>query len=368
MKAYDFIVVGGGLIGSAIAWGIARQGASVALLDEGDTAFRAARGNFGLVWLQGKGLGAPPYMRWSIRAGRLWDDLSAELAKVTGMDVGWRRPGGLHFCFSEADMDARQKVIERTRAEGGDLSIRVLDRADLKGMVRAIGDSVVGASYSPEDSHVNPLLLLRAFQSGLQLAGGEYHAGCPVADIIPGKSEFTVLSGERRFHCRQLVLAAGLGGARLAPMVGMNLPVRPLRGQIIVTERLKPFFGFVGNSVRQTVEGSVLFGSSQEDSGFDDGTDVRTIQKLSANGVRVFPQLEQANVVRVWGSLRVMTPDGLPVYEQSSKFPGAYIVTCHSGVTLASVHALDLAPAIASGRLPGDVSTFTCRRFDVQAA
>ena len=58
-KAYDLVVIGGGLVGGAIAWGAAHQGASVALVDESDVAFRAARGNFGLVWIQGKGRGLP---------------------------------------------------------------------------------------------------------------------------------------------------------------------------------------------------------------------------------------------------------------------------------------------------------------------
>jgi glycine/D-amino acid oxidase-like deaminating enzyme len=57
--SYDLIVIGGGLVGGAIAWGAAARGASVALLDQGDLAYRAARGNFGLVWVQSKGAGMP---------------------------------------------------------------------------------------------------------------------------------------------------------------------------------------------------------------------------------------------------------------------------------------------------------------------
>jgi glycine/D-amino acid oxidase-like deaminating enzyme len=69
----DVLVVGGGVVGTAIAYGLARAGERVALLDEGDDAFRAARGNFGLVWVQGKGAGTPPYARWTMpprRRGR----------------------------------------------------------------------------------------------------------------------------------------------------------------------------------------------------------------------------------------------------------------------------------------------------------
>ncbi|MBN8478089.1 MAG: FAD-dependent oxidoreductase, partial [Burkholderiales bacterium] len=71
-KGTDAIVVGGGLLGAAIAWGLARHGRSVRLLDEGDDALRAAGGNFGLVWVQGKGAGCPPYARWTLRSAAAW--------------------------------------------------------------------------------------------------------------------------------------------------------------------------------------------------------------------------------------------------------------------------------------------------------
>jgi hydrogen cyanide synthase HcnC len=84
---YDLIVIGGGLVGATIAWGTARAGASVALLDQGDIAFRAARGNFGLVWVQSKGAGMPAYAHWTRTSAELWPELSAALADATGIDV-----------------------------------------------------------------------------------------------------------------------------------------------------------------------------------------------------------------------------------------------------------------------------------------
>ena len=87
---YDLIVIGGGLVGGAIAWGAARLGASVALLDEGDVAFRAARANFGLVWVQSKGAGMPAYAHWSRRSAELWPQLAAAMAAQSVHTVGRR--------------------------------------------------------------------------------------------------------------------------------------------------------------------------------------------------------------------------------------------------------------------------------------
>ena len=114
MSGCDLIVVGAGLVGSAIAWGARRAGAEVVLLDEGDIALRAARGNFGLIWLQGKGVGVPPYMHWSQRAGKIWPDLAAELAEATGGGV--RRS---HGDVRGGGQGGREHECARGGGEGG---------------------------------------------------------------------------------------------------------------------------------------------------------------------------------------------------------------------------------------------------------
>src|SRR6476660_4113639 len=83
MARYDSIVIGGGLVGSAVAYGLARLGSRVALLDEGDVAFRASRGNFGLVWVQSKGLGLPQHSNWTQLSARRWPELAALLRDET---------------------------------------------------------------------------------------------------------------------------------------------------------------------------------------------------------------------------------------------------------------------------------------------
>jgi len=84
--------------------------------------------------------------------------------------------------------------------------------------------------------------------------------------------------------------------------------------------------------------------------------------------VRTFPALRDASIVRTWAALRVMSPDGFPIYEQSRRYPGAFAATCHSGVTLAGAHALALAPAVLAGELPEDLAAFTAARFRGSAA
>jgi glycine/D-amino acid oxidase-like deaminating enzyme len=83
----------------------------------------------------------------------------------------------------------------------------------------------------------------------------------------------------------------------------------------------------------------------------------------------ILPALADLRVLRAWAALRVMTPDGLPIYAQSAAFPGAFLVACHSGVTLAAAHARLLAPALRDGAIPSDLGAFDATRFaDVRAA
>ena len=106
-KDYDVAIVGGGLLGSAIAWGLGRLGQSVAVLDEGDITKRASRANFALVWVQSKGLGMPAYTGWTVRASQAWPRLAAELKDETGLDVALQQNGGFHLTLGEAEFAQR---------------------------------------------------------------------------------------------------------------------------------------------------------------------------------------------------------------------------------------------------------------------
>jgi glycine/D-amino acid oxidase-like deaminating enzyme len=146
-------------------------------------------------------------------------------------------------------------------------------------------------------------------------------------------------------------------------MVDMAAPISPLRGQIMVTERLAPFLAYPTLVVRQTQEGSVLLGDSAEDVGFDDGQTRPAMADIARRARTAFPALAHTRIVRAWGALRIMTPDGLPVYEASRTHPGAYLAICHSGVTLAATHADLVAPWIAGRAAPAELSAFTTARF-----
>jgi glycine/D-amino acid oxidase-like deaminating enzyme len=364
----DVLVVGGGVVGASIAFGLARRGRRVRLLDEGDDAFRAARGNFGLVWVQGKGVTCPPYAAWTLRGAAAWPAFARELAAETGVDLQLEQIGGLHMCLDDDELDERRTTLERLRAAmETDYPFEMLDHAGTARLCPGIGPDVVGASFGPLDGHVSPLRLLRALLQAFAQRGGQLATGHRVARIEPAGGGFAVTTETGTFRAAKVVLAAGLGNAALAPMLGLSAPVAPNRGQILVCERVQPFLRYPTLNVRQTGEGSLQIGDSKEDAGFDDRTARPVLARIAHRAVRIFPHLAAVNVVRTWGALRVMTPDGLPVYEASSACPGAFVVTCHSGITLAAVHAGALSDWIDGSARPAETLPFTAARFDVPA-
>lgn len=369
-RAYDAAVIGGGLVGAAIAWGLLRCGLSVVLLDEGDIAFRASRGNFALVWVQGKGDGQPAYTRWTRLSATEWPRLRDTLRDAVGIETELQQPGGVHLCFTEQEIEARTAMLERLRLAAGNHGYewRLLQGQELREMLPGVGPAVLGATWTPYDGHVNSLRLLHALHRAFAQGGGRYLPDAQVTAVETAPHSFTLSAPQGAIIAGRVVLAAGLGNRALAPLFGLRAPVVPNKGQVLVTERARQILPIPTTLIRQTNEGTLMLGDSKEDAGFDVGQSPAVMGDIARRAVAAFPWIAQLNVVRAWSALRVMSADGFPIYEQSQRFPGAFVANCHSGVTLAAAHALTLAPMIAEGGLDPMLAPFGADRFDVPAA
>src|SRR5207249_11878047 len=109
----------------------------------------------------------------------------------------------------------------------------------------------------------------------------------------------------------------------------------------------------------------IMLGDSQEDVGFDTSQRPAVMQTIARRAVLTFPWLAELQIVRAWAALRVMPPDGLPIYDESERFPGAFTANCHSGVTLAGAHANLFAPMVAAGAPDPMLAPFSATPFDV---
>lgn len=360
----DFAVVGGGLVGAAVAYGLIRKGRSVALLDEGDAAFRASRGNFGLVWAQGKGDHLVDYAPWAREGAAMWGDFAAELGGATGVDLELEQNGGFVFCRTDEALRARAATMERLRQRSG-LDYEVMTPAQISRYMPGVSSGFAGATFSREDGAANPLKLLRALHAAISQTEGALRRGPRVDRIEPSASGYRLSLGGATVDCENVVLAAGLGNVELAGHLGVTLPIKPMRGQILVTERHEKVLDVPSENVRQTRDGTFLLGGSWEDVGYDTSTTFDVTRDIAALAIRYFPFLANVRLVRSWAALRILAPDNAPIYDELA--PGAFLVTCHSGVSLAAIHAERVAGWLAAGALPGEARPFTLDRFSKAA-
>lgn len=362
---FDYAIIGGGVVGLSVAWGLLRRGHKVVVLDGSDGSFRASRGNFGLLWVQSKGLDRPEYARWSQRSTALWRGLADELLANTGIDVALRQTGGYWFFKSDTDLAAMVAKYDALKAQlGGDYPYEILDQAQLRKEEPQIGPKITGAILHHQDGHANPLKLLRALAADTRRLGGEVLTGKTVTSVIRNGQFRVTCEDGTVVEAAKTVMTAGLGAAGIGPQMGFRAPVRPQRGQVLITEKLPKIINRPSLVARQVDEGGIQIGATNEEVGFDDSVTLDGIAGLAREAIEAYPILGRAQLIRSWGALRVLTPDGLPIYQQSPEMPGAYMVTCHSAITLAAAHALLLPDWLDGTQGAPDLEVFSERRFD----
>jgi len=360
----DYAIIGGGVVGLSVGWGLVSRGHRVIVIDGDDGSFRSSRGNFGLVWVQSKGLDAPHYARWSQGSAALWSGFAVELADAVGTDLRLEQNGGYDFHLTDESLARKVAQYNALRdALGGDYPFEVLGGNALRREEPQVGPRVAGAILHHQDGHVNPLKLLRALARDFAAKGGQRLTGEHVETVTRPDGFVVRCRSGRRVEAARIVLAAGLGAAALGPMLGFAAPVRPQRGQVLITEKLPRMMNRPSGIIRQVDEGGVQIGDSKEEVGFDDNTTLDTTAAIAARAIAVMPALADAQLVRSWGALRVMSPDGLPIYQKSATMPGAALVTCHSGITLAAAHARLLPDWLEDRANAPDLEKFSEQRF-----
>jgi glycine oxidase len=364
----EVTIVGGGIVGLSVALGLLLAGRRVQVLDGADSDARASQGNFGLVWGQGKGWEYAPYACWTMDALDAWPEFEHKLADLSGIDVALDQSGGYEFFTDPDELNEFKEMLDQQRRHlGNRVSYEMLSGEELRSRLTGIGPQVVGASFSPRDGHVNPLRFLRALRRAVFAAGGRVTIGAKVATIMPllrGDFDLLLTNGEI-INAASVVLCAGLGTAKLGANLGFTTQVRPERGELLITEKLGERLPFLSSTIRQVDEGGVQIGGTKADAGLDDSETLDLMAGLARHAVSVFPALANVRVLRAWGALRVMSPDGYPVYAKSDLYPGAFLVTCHSGVTLAPLHASVLADWILGTSSTPNLEAFDERRFSL---
>ncbi|RUV97487.1 FAD-binding oxidoreductase [Mesorhizobium sp. M5C.F.Ca.IN.020.14.1.1] len=369
-QEFDIAIVGGGIVGAAVGFGLTKAKRRVIIIDGADHALRASRTNGGLIWAQGKGANFPAYYRITRQSTDLWPQLAADLQELTGVDMEYRRSGGIIFCLSEEQLALNVTKAEQMAAVHPDYSYELCDRTQFEKMLPDIrlGPKVCGGLFSPMDGHVNPLFMLRALLAGFGACGGKLVTSQKVTRVAPKEGGYHLTAGDMTVSAERVLIAAGNHSRDFAESLDLPLKLVPQRGQLMVTERVAPVFPFASNGLRQHVTGTFQLGVTHEEAG--DSVDVSSAGAnfIAKRVLQFMPDLAKLRVVRQWAGLRVLTPDGVPIFDRSRSHPGIHFIACHSGVTLAAFHAGPFAQWLAAGAQGNPFAEFTGGRFDTGAA
>ena len=341
----DVVIIGGGIVGNAIAYNLAKQGLKPIVIEKSDIGGEASGSTGGGIRQSARNLKEMPMAMESIRQyGQLHEEL--------GMDVEYVREGNLRLCTSEEELETMRTSVENQKSVG--LDLEMLDRKQVLEINPFVGEKVIGAGYCPTDGHVNPFLVTYAFFKKAKSLGALYHTQEEVTDIKLRKGKVVaVLTDKQEIETDLVVNAAGIAGRKVANMVGIDLPMRPVFTEALITEPYPPFFKqMIGHAKglfygRQTVHGPFIWG------GFV-GTETFIHQggkplfhfigpAISRMVIDFFPILKDFHVIRTWSGLIAQMSDGIPVLGLVDEVPGFVFATGFSG------HGFGLAPII--GRL-----------------
>lgn len=365
---FDVLIVGGGVTGAAMGYGLAKKGCRVGVIDDVPMVDRSSRSNMGLIWCQSKALGRRDYVRWGFESSKLYGELAQELEENSGIDILYSRSGGIIPCLGEDEFKRRSDYMEGLHKEAGHEGYpgEMMNRQELEKVLPKIkfGDQVVGGTWCEEDGYVEPLRLMFAFRKGMVNLGGTLINGCRVTHITHMTNGYHLKTSKGIFECERLVLAGGLGNRQLGAHLGLNVPLYPNRGQVLLTERIPDILPTPLLGIARTRGGTVMVGFGHEHVGTDLGLTPEIVAKEARWAVSVWPALARLKVIRTWSCLRVFPKDGLPIYDKIPGHDKAFVINAHSSVTLAAVHEKILPDYLLGKELPMDARGFGLSRFN----
>ena len=358
----DTIIIGGGIIGCACAYYLAVNGIRSIVLERRGIATEASGANAGMV---GASSGVPGRTLAHTRKSL---ELLVRDVEDLGRAVELVRRGRLLLSASDAEWADVQEFAAVHQAGG--VETRLISADELRSLEPAVAPGYLGAALVPGDGHVNPFLLTYAYAAGARRLGAEIRVGAEAIRIeVPSDAVAGVLTQSGLIPARRVIVAAGAWSASLLAPLGVTIPVRPGRGQMLVTEPLPPITARVLRTtqigIRQDVHGHVLIGSTVEDVGYNRDVTLPMLSRFCRLAAAVVPALADARIIRTWAGLRPMTPDALPIIDAVPGAQGVFMATGHSrtGLTYAAVSAWLLAQLVSGARTELPLDPFRLERF-----
>jgi hydrogen cyanide synthase HcnC len=395
-RSYDVIIVGAGVFGCAVAYELAKRSVSVLLVDK-DQPGRATSASAGGRWPVGEAVGLgcgviyhaaqneaaeqPPrsfsgpdplpcvFRDFLVASNARFPDLARELRDSSGIDIEYQPGQGLLFVAFDAPQEAFMNRVRRGLPP--DAKLELISPQEVARLEPQLTRSIAGGALLPDEHQVNPMLLAEAFKRAAIRSGAAFRHDTTVTGLrISGDRVVAVEVADEVLPCETVVNAAGAWAAQLAAHAGLKLPVEPVRGQIVLTERpakaLAVCLSTPACYLAQKAHGEILIGSTTERVGFDVSVTEKAIGSLCRAAVGVVPTLCHERVKRVWAGLRPGTPDELPILGPVDSL-GGYVNAAggfRTGIVASPLAGAVVAASVVGEPPPVSIDPFLASRFD----
>lgn len=379
-NSYDAIVVGAGVVGASCAHYLVEAGLSVAVVDRGSVAAGTTGAGEGNILVSDKEPG--PELDLALLSQRLW----TELIDVIGPAIELEAKGGLAVGYEQDTFD-HLRAFATEQAACGVVAMPVTG-TDLLELEPNLNPEVAGGVFYPQDMQTQPMLAAaHLIARGVRMGRITLHTNANVV-AIPRDARGAVTgvrTTTQTLHAPIVVNAAGTWGGEIAALAGVNVPILPRRGFILVTEPLPVVVNrkvysaeYVANVasddaalqtaavVEGTHSGTILIGASRERVGFDRTLDWTVVQRLAQQALQLFPRLARASLLRTYGGFRPYCPDHLPVIGPDARVHGLMHACGHegAGVGLSAATGFLIAQAAIGVSPVLSLAPFAAERFD----
>ena len=351
----DVIVVGGGIVGCSAAMFLADAGMDVNLLDRGEISGEASGLNAGSIG--GYGWGRSPRLQEHLTMGSL--DIFKSLQIEKGYDIEFRQSGSLVAIQSLNQYEYAQERVSYLKSEG--MQVEILSPSEAKSYEPNLNGDLNGYMYSSYRGQADPIKSTRAFSEVAKNNGAIITASAPVTSLEQAGQGWIVRSHNRVFNCQALLIATGAWTSEIGNMIGLNIPIQPVRGQMWATDSIPPRIFHTISSMesseywhknpivnedsppelthngdsrvtrhlygRQRANGEVIFGGDRELLGFRDDVSFTGIEVNKTHAGEILPFLDQLSVKRTWSGIMPFSPDGLPLIGRIEQYENLFLAT-----------------------------------------
>lgn len=371
-QSADVVIIGGGVIGCAIAYHLRKAQASVIVLEQGTIGGQASGAAAGLLAPLGPLPGPGPFADLLLAGFSLFPSLVPELEEASGIRLGYERTGALRVTRQPK---SAARLRERWAAwQSFGLQLSWMTGEEARQREPLLSPDVCAAVYAPEESQIQAPQVVQAFMQAAANLGATLRSHTPVIGITrEGKRITGVQTEDGVIACDQLVLATGAWSAAWGEWLETTLPVSPLRGQIVAMQQVVPRLRHIifGDAIyaapRQAI---IIVGATKEETGFDVQVTLEGVRWLRTTVERLLPALSQSALEAAWAGLRPKTPDNHPILGPLPEWENVTLAVGHNsvGIILSNITGQAIAQSIAAGQMPDLIRPFSLERFTNSAA